>query len=78
MVLNYEHFGKFNRKTLEVLESGAGEGWRRSVGPIVCEMKKCCKGSRRKGKLTVKRRKANWIGHILRRHSLYNTLLKKG
>jgi hypothetical protein len=44
------------------LECGAGEGWRRSVGPIVCEI-------RRKGILhTVKRRKAYWIGYILRRN----------
>jgi hypothetical protein len=43
-----------------VLEK-VGEGWR-SVGPIVCEMKT-------KGLLhTVKIRKANWVGYILRRN----------
>jgi hypothetical protein len=27
------------RNTWKVLKCGAGEGWRRSVGPIICEMK---------------------------------------
>jgi len=28
---------------------GAGEGWRRTVEPIMCEMKRCYKESRRRG-----------------------------
>jgi hypothetical protein len=28
---------------------GAGEGWRRTVEPIMCEMKKCYKESMRRG-----------------------------
>jgi hypothetical protein len=32
------HCGKQMRHTWEVLKCGAGEGWRRSVGPIVWEM----------------------------------------
>jgi hypothetical protein len=34
MVLKSGHFGKI-RKTWKVLKCGAGEEWRRSVGPIV-------------------------------------------
>jgi hypothetical protein len=30
---------KADRKCLKVLKYGAGEGWRRSVGPIVWKMK---------------------------------------
>jgi len=59
--------------------------WKKSVGPIghwiyetcmcVCimwEMKKCYKESRMRGisYRQWKRRKANWIGHILRRNCL--------
>jgi hypothetical protein len=45
------------------LKYGDGEGWRRSGGPIECEIKT-------KGILnTVKRMKVNWIGYILRRKS---------
>jgi hypothetical protein len=35
MVLKLGHLGKKIRNTLKVLKCGAGEGWRRSVGPIV-------------------------------------------
>jgi hypothetical protein len=40
---------KVDQKCLEVLKCGAGEGWRRSVGPIVWEMKKYYIESRRTG-----------------------------
>jgi hypothetical protein len=40
--------GKKIRNTWKVLKCGAGEGWGRSVGPIVCEMKNCYKESRRR------------------------------
>jgi hypothetical protein len=35
MVLELGHFGKYVRNTFGVLKCGAGEEWRRSVGPIV-------------------------------------------
>jgi len=35
MVLKYGRFGQQIRNTWKVLKCGAGEGWRRSVGPIV-------------------------------------------
>ena len=34
-VLQIGHFGKKTRNTVNVMKSGAGEGWRRSDGPIV-------------------------------------------
>jgi hypothetical protein len=43
------HFGKWIRNNWGVLKCGAGEGWRRSVGPIVWVIKKCLIESRRKG-----------------------------
>jgi hypothetical protein len=39
MVLKLGHFGKVIN-TLKVLKFGAVEGWRRSVDPIVCKIKK--------------------------------------
>jgi hypothetical protein len=35
MVLKLGSFGQQIRNTWEVLKCGAGEGWRRSVGPIM-------------------------------------------
>jgi len=34
---------------MEVSKCGAGEGWKRSVGLIMCEMKKYCLESRSSG-----------------------------
>jgi hypothetical protein len=49
MVLKRGHFGKQIRNTCEVLKCDAGEGWRRSVGPLLGEMKKYYTESRRRG-----------------------------
>jgi hypothetical protein len=35
MIPKLGHFGKAIRNTWKVLKCGAGEGWRRSVGPIM-------------------------------------------
>jgi hypothetical protein len=35
MVLKLGHFGQIDPNYLEVLKCGAGERWRKSVGPIV-------------------------------------------
>jgi len=40
-VLKLGHFGQQIRNTWKVSKCGAGEGWRRSVGLITSEMKKC-------------------------------------
>jgi len=37
MVLKLRHFGEKIRNTSKVLECDAGEGWRRSIAPIVWE-----------------------------------------
>jgi hypothetical protein len=59
------------RNTWNFLKCDAGEGWRKSVGPIMWETKKCCEESRSRGtSYNNKRRKANWNGHILRRNCL--------
>jgi hypothetical protein len=39
MVIKFGHFGKYIRNTLQSVKYGTGEGWRRSVGPVVGEMK---------------------------------------
>jgi hypothetical protein len=48
MVLKLRHFRKYIRNTWNVLQCGAGEGWRRAVGRIVWEMKKYYVQSRRR------------------------------
>ena len=58
---------KVAQNTWKVLNCSAGEGWRISVGPIVWEMKYTVK--ERISPNRIKRRKTNWIGHILRRKS---------
>jgi hypothetical protein len=49
-----------------VLKCGAGEVSRRSVGPIVWEIKNCCRHSWNIIQ-TIKSMKDNWIGRALRR-----------
>ena len=39
IVLKLGHFCKWMTNTWKILECGVGEGWRKSVGPIVCELK---------------------------------------
>jgi hypothetical protein len=48
-VLKFGQFVKYSRNTWKVFSFGVGEGWRRSVGPIVCEIKQYCAESRRRG-----------------------------
>jgi hypothetical protein len=49
MVLEIGHFRKEIRNTWKGSKCGAGEGCRRSVGPIVYKMKKPYTESRRRG-----------------------------
>jgi hypothetical protein len=70
MVVKLGDIGKCIRNTRKVLICGAGEGWR-SVGPILREINYYTE-PRRKGMSHVQyKRKANWIGHILRRNFIY-------
>jgi hypothetical protein len=48
VVLKFKCFRKYFSLTWNGLQCGAGEGWRRSFGPIIGELKKCVE-SRRKG-----------------------------
>ena len=68
MVLKLGRFGQQIRNTWKVFKCGPTEGWRRSVGPIMWEMKKCY--VRVNGQRNIRKWKANWIGHILRRNCL--------
>jgi hypothetical protein len=49
MVLKLGCFGQRIRNTWKVLKCGAGGGWKRSVGLIMCEMKIYCLESRNRG-----------------------------
>jgi hypothetical protein len=67
------------------LKSGAGEGWRRSVGPNMWEMKKCYKTvkedrnipkEKKRKRKEKKKVKANWSGHILCRNCLVKHVIE--
>ena len=72
---NLGRFGQQMRNTWKVSKCGAGEGWRRSVGPIMWETKKCYLRVNEQRNILhkIRKQKANWIGHILR----WNCLLKQ-
>jgi hypothetical protein len=50
----------------------AGEGWRRSVGSIILEIKEYYLRVKEKRNILheISKRKANWMGHILCRNCL--------
>jgi hypothetical protein len=51
------------------LKCGAGEGWRRSVGPMAVKNEVLHRVKEDRNILNkIKMRKTNWIGHILRRN----------
>jgi hypothetical protein len=70
------HFGKPITNTWEVLQCGAGEGWRKSVGQIMRNevLHRVKKGGEECP--TYSRRKANWISHILRRNCLLKHIIE--
>ena len=74
-MLKLGNFGKQIRNPWKVLKCGVGEGWRRSVGPIVWEMKHHWVKDRNMLH-AVQGRKANWIGHILRRNCLLEHVIE--
>jgi hypothetical protein len=62
---------------LRVLKCGAGEGWRRLVGPITWEMNYSFRVKKQRNILPgVSKRKANWIGHILRKSCLLQQVIE--
>ena len=77
MVLWLGHFGRYIRNnTLKVLKCGAGKGERRSVGPIVWEIKKFLHRDNKEGNvLQTIRKKANWIGYIWHRNCLLKQVI---
>jgi len=48
MMLKLGHFGMWIRNTWKIVKCGGGEGWRRSVGHTLCELKEYYKESRRR------------------------------
>ena len=77
MVLKLGHSGQQIRIAWKVLKCSAGEGWRRSVGPIMWEKKKCYLVIEQRNILhEIRKWKANWIGHILRRNCLLQQVIE--
>jgi len=77
-VLKLERFGQKIWNTWKVLKCGAGDGWRRSVGLIMWEMKKCYLRVNEQRNILheIRKQKANWIGHILCRNCLLKQVIE--
>ena len=59
------------------MKCGAGEGWKRSVGPIVRNEKVLLRVNEQRNILhEIRKRKVNWIGHILRRNCLLRQVIE--
>jgi hypothetical protein len=76
MVLKRGHFGKWIRSIWKVLKCGAGEEWRISCTDRVKNEVLHRVKEERNILHTTKRRKANWVGHILRRNCLLKHVIE--
>jgi hypothetical protein len=66
-----------DQKHLEILKCGAGEGWKRSVGLIVRNEDVLLRVKEQRNILhEIRKRKANWIGHILRRNCILQRVIE--
>ena len=72
MVLELGRFGSHIRKTSKVVRCGAEEKWRISFRPIVSYMRNCQTQGEECPTYNKKIRKADCIGHILRKNCLLN------
>jgi hypothetical protein len=61
---------KVDQKYLEVFKYGNGEGWRRSFGPTLREIRKFYLGVEEERNIlyTINKRKSDLIGHLLHRN----------
>ena len=78
MVLKLGRFGQQIRNTWKVLKCGAGEGWRRSIvtDHVRNEEVLLRVNEERNILQEIRKRKANWIGHILRRNGLLKQVIE--
>jgi len=78
MVLKIGRIGPYIRNTWNVLKCGAGEGWRRTVGPIVWEMKEYYFRVKEQRNIVyeISKQKAKGIGHILWRNCLLQRVIE--
>jgi len=72
-----ELFG-YRQNSWKVSNCGAGEGWRRSVGPIIWRIEEMLLRVNEQRNILheIRKRKANWIGHILRRNCLLKQVIE--
>jgi len=75
-MLNLGHIRKQIISDLKVLKYGAGEGWRRSVGPIYVKQKYYGVKEKRNILNEIKREKTDWIGHFLHRNCHLKQFIK--
>ena len=72
--------GQQIRNAWKVLKCGAGEGWRRSVGSWTDHVRNeevLLRVNEQRNILhEIRRREANWIGHILRRNCLLQQVIE--
>ena len=78
MVLKLGRFGQQIRNTWKVLKRGAGEGWRKIswTDHVRIEEVLLRVNEQRIILHEIRKRKANWIGHILRRNCLLKQVIE--
>ena len=77
-MLKLGRFRQQIRNTWKVLKCGAGEGWRRLVGPIMWEMEEVLRRVNEQRNILheIRKRKTNWIGHIFHRNCLLKQVIE--
>jgi hypothetical protein len=70
---------KVDQKYLEVFKFGNGEGWRRSFGPTLREIRKFYFGVKEERNIlhTINKRKADLIGHLLHRNCRLKDVIER-
>jgi len=77
MMLKLGRFGQQIRNTWKVLKCGAGEGWRCNWTDHVRNEEVLLRVNEHRNILQeIRKQKANWIGHILRRNCLLKQVIE--
>jgi len=77
MVLKLGRSGQQIRNTWKVLKCGAGKGWKRSWADHVRNEEVLLRVNEQRSILhEIRKRKANWIGHILRTNCLLKQVIE--
>src|SRR5215475_7094028 len=78
MVLKLARFGQQIRNTWKILKCGAGEGWKKIIWTDHVRNEEVLLRVKEQRNILneISKRKANWIGHILRRNCLLQQVIE--